>query len=282
MRPSEVTQRLQRDVGRAIGEHALIADGDKIMVAVSGGKDSYALLELLTGLERRAPVRFELIAVHLDQGQPGYDGAPLRAWLEREGHPFEIIREDTYSVVIDKIPEGKRYCSLCSRLRRGILYTTAERLGCNKIALGHHRDDALETLMLNLFFAGKLASMPAKLRTEDGRNTVIRPLIYCAEEDLIQYAQERAFPILPCNLCGSQQNAQRKNMKAMLDKLEGEHPKLKQSMLAALSNVVPTHLLDAELLSGLASPKTAPDPTLDPEAPRAQSEEPGRRRLPLA
>ncbi len=282
MRPSEVTQRLQREVGRAIGEHALIADGDKIMVAVSGGKDSYALLELLTAMQRRAPVRFELVAVHLDQGQPGYDGAPLRAWLEREGHPFEILREDTYSVVIDKVPEGKTYCSLCSRLRRGILYTAAARMGCNKIALGHHRDDALETLMLNLFFAGKLAAMPAKLHTEDGRNTVIRPLIYCAEEDLVRYAEERAFPILPCNLCGSQTNAQRKNMKAMLDRLEGEHPKLKQSMLAALSNVVPTHLLDADLLTGLSAPKSAPDPTLDPEPARVEAGDPTRRRLPLA
>ncbi len=282
MRPSEVTQRLQREVGRAIGEHALIADGDKIMVAVSGGKDSYALLELLTAMQRRAPVRFELVAVHLDQGQPGYDGAPLRAWLEREGHSFEILREDTYSVVIDKVPEGKTYCSLCSRLRRGILYTAAARMGCNKIALGHHRDDALETLMLNLFFAGKLAAMPAKLHTEDGRNTVIRPLIYCAEEDLVRYAEERAFPILPCNLCGSQTNAQRKNMKAMLDRLEGEHPKLKQSMLAALSNVVPTHLLDADLLTGLSAPKSAPDPTLDPEPARLDAADPTRRRLPLA
>ncbi len=282
MRASEVTQKLQREVGRAIGEHKLIDDGDRIMVAVSGGKDSYALLELLTAMQRRAPVRFELIAVHLDQGQPGYDGAPLRAWLEREGHRFEVLREDTYSVVMDKIPEGKTYCSLCSRLRRGILYTAAERMGCTKIALGHHRDDALETLMLNLFFAGKLAAMPAKLRTEDGRNTVIRPLIYCAEEDLVTYAAERAFPILPCNLCGSQQNAQRKNMKAMLDRLEGEHPKLKQSMLAALSNVVPTHLLDADLLAGLSAPKSAPDPTLDAEPARVESDEAPRRRLPLA
>lgn len=281
MRSSEVTQRLQREVGRAIGEHKLIEEGDRIMVAVSGGKDSYALLEMLTHMQRRAPVRFELIAVHLDQGQPGYDGAPLRAWLEREGHRFEIIREDTYSVVIDKVPEGKTYCSLCSRLRRGILYTAAERMSCTKIALGHHRDDALETLMLNLFFAGKLAAMPAKLRTEDGRNTVIRPLMYCAEEDLVQYAQERAFPILPCNLCGSQQNAQRKNMKALLDQLEGQHPKLKQSMLAALSNVVPTHLLDADLLAPMSAPKTAPDPTLDPQ-PEVATVELGRRRLPLA
>jgi tRNA 2-thiocytidine biosynthesis protein TtcA len=281
MKPSDQAQRLLRDVGRAIADHSLIEDGDRIMVAVSGGKDSYALLELLTILQRRAPVRFDLLAVHLDQGQPGYDGRPLREWLAREGHPHEILREDTYSVVIDKVTEGKTYCSLCSRLRRGILYTAAERLGCNKIALGHHRDDALETLMLNLFFSGKLAAMPARLRSDDGRNTVIRPLIYCAEEDLVRYAEERAFPILPCNLCGSQTNAQRKQMKAMLTALESEHPRLRQSMLAALGNVVPSHLLDASLLAG-SDRASAPDPTLDgPPAPEPTERAP-RRRLPLA
>lgn len=280
MRPSEVTQKLSREVGRAVVEHQLIEDGDRIMVAVSGGKDSYALLEMLTALRKRAPVRFELVAVHLDQGQPGYDGAPLRAWLEREGHPFEILREDTYSVVIDKVTEGKTYCSLCSRLRRGILYTAAARMGCSKIALGHHRDDALETLMLNLFFAGKIAAMPAKLRSEDGRNTVIRPLIYCAESDLAAYAEERGFPILPCNLCGSQQNAQRKQMKAMLEGLEASHPKLKQSMLAALGNVVPSHLLDRALVG--ASTATAPDPTLDGDASIGpEPDDKTKRRLPL-
>jgi tRNA 2-thiocytidine biosynthesis protein TtcA len=283
MKPSDQAQRLLRDVGRAIAEHKLIDDGDKIMVAVSGGKDSYALLELLTILQRRAPVRFELVAVHLDQGQPGYDGRPLAEWLAREGHPHQILREDTYSVVMDKIPEGKTYCSLCSRLRRGILYTAAERMGCNKIALGHHRDDALETLMLNLFFSGKLAAMPARLVSDDGRNTVIRPLIYCAESELARYADERGFPILPCNLCGSQTNAQRKQMKSMLAAMEAEHPKLKQSMLAALGNVIPSHLLDATLTSGLSAARTAPDPTLDPEQPVTASDAlAGRRRLPLA
>jgi tRNA 2-thiocytidine biosynthesis protein TtcA len=281
MRPSDVTQRLQRELGRAVVEHKLIDDGDKIMVAVSGGKDSYALLELLTELRRRAPVRFELLAVHLDQGQPGYDGRPLRRWLEREGHPFEILREDTYSVVVDRVSEGKTYCSLCSRLRRGILYTAAERMGCNKIALGHHRDDALETLLLNLFFAGKLAAMPARLESEDRRNVVIRPLIYCAEEDLARYATERGFPILPCNLCGSQPNAQRKNMKALLERLEAEHPRLKQSMLAALSNVVPTHLLDPSLAARVdeGPRRSAPDPTLEGEQPSSRVVD--RRRLPL-
>lgn len=238
---------LLRDMGRAVVEHGLLADGDRVMVCVSGGKDSYAMLQLLRVLQRRAPVRFELLAVHLDQGQPGYDGAPLRAWLEREGYDFRILREDTYSVVVDKVPEGKTYCSLCSRLRRGILYTAAQRLGCTKIALGHHREDALETLLLNLFFAGKLAAMPAKLRSEDGRNEVIRPMLYCAEPELARFAELEAFPILPCNLCGSQPQAQRKNLKQLLATLEQQHPHLKQTMLAALGNVVPSHLLDASL-----------------------------------
>jgi tRNA 2-thiocytidine biosynthesis protein TtcA len=259
----DLEKTLLRDMGRAIGEHRLIDDGDKIMVAISGGKDSYALLTLLRTLQKRAPVRFELLAVHLDQGQPGYDGRPLREWLQREGHPHEILREDTYSVVVDKVTEGKTYCSLCSRLRRGILYTAATRLGCNKIALGHHRDDALETLLLNLFFAGKLASMPAKLTSEDGAHVVIRPLIYCAEETLAAFARERAFPILPCNLCGSQSQAQRKQMKALLQRMEAEHPHVKQSMLAALGNVVPSHLLDRGLLERVHGGEArGDDPTL--------------------
>jgi tRNA 2-thiocytidine biosynthesis protein TtcA len=250
----DLEQKLLRDVGRAIGEHALIADGDRIMVAVSGGKDSYTLLHLLGVLQRRAPVRFELVAVHVDQGHPGYDGRPLEDWLLRAGHAYEIVREDTYSVVTEKIPEGKTYCSLCSRLRRGILYTTATRLGCNKIALGHHRDDAIETLLLNLFFAGKLASMPARLTSDDGAHVVVRPLIYCPEETLAAFAAERAFPILPCNLCGSQSQAQRKQVKTLLARLESEHPGVKATMLAALGNVVPSHLLDRDL-TGRAAPR---------------------------
>jgi tRNA 2-thiocytidine biosynthesis protein TtcA len=244
----QTERTLLRDVGRAIGDFDLVNDGDRIMVAVSGGKDSYSLLVLLRALQRRAPVRFQLIAVHLDQGHPGYDGAPLARWLEREGFEHRILHENTYAIVTDKIPEGKTYCSLCSRLRRGILYRVADELGCNKIALGHHRDDALETLLLNLFFAGKLASMPARLTSDDGAHVVIRPLIYCAEETLARFATEHAFPILPCNLCGSQSEAQRKQMKALLNKMEAEHPQLRNSMLAALGNVNPTHLLDRELL----------------------------------
>ena len=238
----DLERRLLRDMGRAIGNHHLIEDGDRIMVAISGGKDSYGLLVLLRALQARAPVSFELLAVHLDQGQPGYDGAPLERWLQAEGVPYKILRENTYAIVTDKIPEGKTYCSLCSRLRRGILYRAAGELGCNKIALGHHREDALETLLLNLFFGGKLASMPPRLVTDDGRFVVIRPLAYAAEADLAALAEARGFPIIPCRLCGSQDEAQRKQMKALLADLERKHPTLRQTMLAAIGNVVPSHL----------------------------------------
>jgi tRNA 2-thiocytidine biosynthesis protein TtcA len=243
----DLERRLLRDVGRAIGNHRLIESGDRILVAMSGGKDSYALCVLLRHLQARAPVAFDLVAVHLDQGQPGYDGTPLERWLAAEGIPHKILHEDTYSIVTDKIPEGKTYCSLCARLRRGILYRAAADLGCNKIALGHHRDDALETLLLNLFFGGKLASMPPRLTSDDGRFVVIRPLAYAAESDLAAFAAERKFPILPCKLCGSQDEAQRKQMKALLDELESKHPTLRQSMLAALGNVNPSHLYDQRL-----------------------------------
>ncbi len=245
---SDLVTRILRDVGRAVSDHRLIEDGDRIMVAVSGGKDSYAMLDVLHRLKRRAPVRFELLAVHLDQGQPGYDGAPLRRWLEAEGYPHEILREDTYSVVVERVPEGQTYCALCSRLRRGVLYNAATRLGCNKIALGHHRDDAIETLLLNVFFAGRIAAMPARLTSDDGAHVVIRPMIHCAEETLAAYAAERGFPILPCNLCGSQENAQRKKMKALLARMEAEHPGVKGSVFASLGNVRPTQLLDRGLL----------------------------------
>src|SRR5450432_162366 len=246
-RPMHAPQRLLRDVGRAISQHRLIEDGDRILVAMSGGKDSYGLLVILRDLQRRAPVSFELLAVHLDQGHPGYDGAPLRAWLESEGVPFRILHEDTYRIVTDKIPEGKTYCSLCSRLRRGVLYRAADELGCNKIALGHHREDALETLLLNLFFSGKLAAMPPRLVSDDQRHVVIRPLINCAESDLATLAVERRFPILPCNLCGSQTEAQRQQMKSLIAELERKHPTVRASMLAALGNVVPSHLMDGRL-----------------------------------
>jgi tRNA 2-thiocytidine biosynthesis protein TtcA len=245
--PVHLDLRLARDMGRALKDFHLLQDGDRVLVAMSGGKDSYALCVLLRELQRRAPIRFELVAVHVDQGHPGYDGSPLETWLQNEGIPYRLLHEDTYSVVTEKVPEGKTYCSLCSRLRRGILYQAATDLGCNKIALGHHRDDALETLMLNLFFAGKLASMPPRLVSDDGRHVVIRPLIYCAESHLAELARQRAFPILPCNLCGSQSEAQPKQMKALLADLEAKHPTLRQTMLAAMGNVNPSHLFDKKL-----------------------------------
>ena len=234
---------LIHNTGRAIADFGLISAGDRIMVALSGGKDSYALLLLLEALRRRAPVKFELLAVHLDQGQPGHSSEPLRAWLTDNGFAHRIVREDTYAIVKETVPEGRTPCSMCARLRRAILYRFADEFGCTKIALGHHRDDAVETLLLNLFFAGKLASMPARLISDDGAHTVIRPLIYCAEKDLADFAANRKVPILPCNLCGSLPNAQRKQMKSLLEKMEVEHPNLRQTMLAALGNVHMSHLL---------------------------------------
>jgi tRNA 2-thiocytidine biosynthesis protein TtcA len=240
-------QKLLRLLGRAIADFTLIEPGDRILVALSGGKDSYSMMTLLEDERRRAPVHFSLLAWHLDQGQPGYDGAPLQRWLESRGFEHVIERQDTYSVVLEHVPEGKTYCSLCSRLRRGILYSAAQRLGCNKIALGHHREDVIETLLLNLFFSGQLKAMPPKLVSDDGRNVVIRPLTYCPEELLATFAREEAFPILPCRLCGSQEGAQREETKRLLRELEERIPHVRGSMLAALMNVRPTHLLDREL-----------------------------------
>lgn len=244
-----VGQRLSRTMLRTVGEWNLIRGGDRILVAVSGGKDSYTLLDLLWRARRKAPVKFELVAYHLDQGQPGYDGGPLRAWLESFGAPFEIDREDTYGAVIEDATEnpGKTYCRLCSRLRRGVLYTAAERLGCNKIALGHHRDDALETLLLNLFYSGRLQAMPAIYTTNDGRFEVLRPLIECGEASIARHARQRGFPILPCNLCGSQSDLKRVEIKRLLVELEQRIPDVRQVMTAALKNVRPSHLLDAEV-----------------------------------
>jgi len=249
MEPLE--RRLGRALARAITEFDLIADGDRIMVAVSGGKDSYTMLHLLRELQRRAPVHFELKVVNVDQGHPGYPGHLLHEYMAREGYDFTMIEEDTYSIVTEKIPAGKTYCSLCSRLRRGILYRVATELGCNKIALGHHRDDVLQTLFLNLFFAGQLASMPPRLVADGGAHVVIRPLVYCAEEDIRAFSEAAGFPILPCDLCGSQELLQRKQVARMINQLEADRPGTKAVMLAALQNVRPSHLLDRRLWSAL-------------------------------
>ncbi|HKQ61074.1 MAG TPA: tRNA 2-thiocytidine(32) synthetase TtcA [Candidatus Polarisedimenticolaceae bacterium] len=244
-----MTARLSKTMLTTVATHRLIEESDRILVAISGGKDSATLLDLLLRARRKAPVRFELVAFHLDQGQPGYDGTPLRPWLESLDVPFEIAREDTYSAVIADAErqEGATFCRLCSRLRRGILYAAAERLHCNKVALGHHRDDALETLLLNLFYSGKLQAMPAAYTTNDGRFRVIRPLIGCAERDIAAHAAAARYPILPCNLCGSQLDLKRVRVKRLLAELEREHPDLRPVMLAALHNVRPTHLLDHEV-----------------------------------
>jgi tRNA 2-thiocytidine biosynthesis protein TtcA len=282
---SILDRQLSRALGRCIGDFALIEPGDRVMVCLSGGKDSYTLMTLLEQFRRRSPFAFELLAVHLDQGQPGYDGAPLSRWLAEHGHPHRILREDTYSVVIDKLPAGKTYCSLCSRLRRGVLYNAAQELGCTKIALGHHRDDAIETLLLNMMYAGAMAAMPAKLVSRDGRNVVIRPLLYAAESVIARYAELMRFPILPCNLCGSQENLKRKQVKALLCQLETLAPSMRESMIAAIGNLKPAHLLDSALLRALSLSAARED---EPVAARTASLEPtegagavGGRRLPL-
>jgi tRNA 2-thiocytidine biosynthesis protein TtcA len=249
--PSRAHKKLQKALGRGVTAFDMLQDGDRVMVAVSGGKDSYTMLHLLRELSRKAPVRFQLVAVNVDQGHPGYPAQTLVDWMAREGYDFRLVREDTYAIVTEKIPEGKTYCSLCSRLRRGILYRVAKELGCNKIALGHHRDDVLQTFLLNLYFAGQLAAMPPKLVADEGRLQVIRPLVYAAEEDIRAFAAEQAFPILPCDLCGSQDNLQRKIVGRMIDDLERDRPGTKAIMLAALSNVRPSHLVDKGLWQAL-------------------------------
>ena len=241
------TARLKKALGQAVMRFAMLQPGDRVLVALSGGKDSYPLLALLDELRAKAPIDFELVPYHLDQQQPGYDGAPLRRWLEARGGEFHVVSEDTYSVVVDKVPEGKTYCALCSRLRRGILYNAAAELGCSKIALGHHRDDAVETVLLNMFFNGQLKTMPPVLDSDDGRNTVIRPLYLAAEADIVTYAAAQDFPILPCNLCGSQEGLWREQVKALLSDLEQKIPHVRSSILSALGNVRPTHLPDPAL-----------------------------------
>ena len=234
-------------VGAAISDFNMIEDGDRVMVCVSGGKDSYAMLDILMELQRKAPINFEIIAVNLDQGQPGFPKDILPNYFREIGVPFEILTEDTYSVVKRVIPEGKTTCSLCSRMRRGILYTAADRMGITKIALGHHRDDLVETLFLNMFYNGKLKSMPPKLLSDNGNHVVIRPLAYVREADLEAYAQERAFPIIPCDLCGSQENLKRKEVKRMIAAWEAEDPGRTDVIFAALRNIKPSHLADSDL-----------------------------------
>lgn len=269
---------LARVVGRCIADFELLQDGDRVMVCLSGGKDSYAMLTLLERFRRRAPIRFELVAVHLDQGHPGYDGTPLRRWLSERGFSHHIISEDTYSIVKERVPEGSTYCSLCSRLRRGVLYNVAQELGCTKVALGHHRDDAIETLLLNLIYSGSLASMPPRLHSDDGRNVVIRPLLYAAEERIAEYAALCGFPILPCDLCGSQDHLKRQQVKRLLGELEALAPQARHSMLAALTNVRPTQLADAALWRALG---LVGAPERSPGGPPDGHREPGPRRLPL-
>lgn len=240
----KLEKSLLSQVGKAVHEWQLIEPNDRIMVAISGGKDSYTLLHLLRLLQRRAPISFELIAVNLDQGHPGFPAATLEGWLQKNEYPYRLLKEDTYSIVLDKLKPGQTQCSLCSRLRRGILYNAAVDLGCTKIALGHHRDDLIHTLLLNMFFAGSMATMPAKLYSDDGRNTVIRPLAYAPESEIARFAELMEFPIIPCDLCGSQENLQRKKIKTLVDTLGKDIPNLRSSILSAMGNLHTSHLLD--------------------------------------
>jgi tRNA 2-thiocytidine biosynthesis protein TtcA len=243
----KLNKNLRRLTGQAIADYNMIEDGDRIMVCLSGGKDSFTMLDILLELRAAAPISFDIIAINLDQKQPGFPEHILPEYLEKLGVEYKIIEEDTYSIVQDKIPEGKTTCSLCSRLRRGILYRTAKELGATKIALGHHRDDMLATMMLNMFFGGKLKSMPAKLVSDNGEHVVIRPLAYCKEKEIEKYATLKEYPIIPCNLCGSQPNLQRQITKNMLNEWDDKFPGRLESMFTAMQNVVPSHLADTKV-----------------------------------
>lgn len=255
----KLKNRLQKNVGQAIDDYRMIEDGDTILVCCSGGKDSYTLLSILMALQQKAPVKFRLIAMNLDQKQPGFPAEVLPAWFAEQGIEYRIVEADTYSVVKEKIPEGKTTCSLCSRLRRGLIYRTAKELGANKIALGHHRDDLVHTLFLNLLFGGKLKAMPPKLVTDDGAHIVIRPLAYCAESDIARYARGMNFPIIPCNLCGSQDNLQRQKVKEMMADWDKRFPGRTAAVMTAMQSVVPSHLADRSLFDFATLQIGAPD-----------------------
>ena len=265
---SRLETRLLSSVVRASADHRLLEPGDRVLVAVSGGKDSYGMLYLLREIQKRAPFPFSLVAVNVDQGHPGFPKRRLPDYLESEGYDYRIVEEDTYSVVTSKIPEGKTYCSLCSRLRRGILYTLAADMGATKIALGHHRDDLIETLMLNVLYSGQIKAMPPRLRSDDGRNVVIRPLVYCSEEELAEFAGEKRFPIIPCDLCGSQENLKRQRVKQLISGLHAENPNVRGNLFAALGNVRPTHLLDRELSRALGLEEAVDDANARAAPPR--------------
>lgn len=247
MQHKKIEKRLRHAAGEAVVKYSMIEEGDKVMVCMSGGKDSYTMLDILLSLQKKAPINFDIVAANVDQKQPGFPEHVLPEYLTRLGVVFHVIEQDTYSIVTEKIPQGKTTCGLCSRLRRGILYSFADKIGATKIALGHHRDDMIETLFLNMFFNGALKAMPPKLISDDKKHTVIRPLALCDEKDILLYSEQRAFPIIPCNLCGSQENMQRKKVKQMLAEWEKEYPGRSDSILNSLQNVVPSHLADDEL-----------------------------------